>query len=604
MRTNKTFGSLLALVLTGLFVVGNFIGPKEYRKVLIDGDGSGLYAYLPAVFIYKTVDFTPVFEFEKSRRPPDYMGHNYHKRNGILINKFSSGTALLELPFFLLAWLLSLILGIKADGYNIIFQYATAVSALFWAWAGLYYFVQLAFLFGMNKKRAWLVAFSGLLATNLLFYTIITPAASHVYSFGLISIFLYLMKKVFRDQNRRHLYLSSFILGLIVMVRPADILIVAALPMLAGSSASFIRTVKDKLIRGDLFVLVLLFIMGTSPQLVINFLQTGKLLVYGYQNEGFYFNRPEIINFLFSYRKGWFVYTPFMLLLFPGMVTLYKRSKFEFFSFLVFLLLLIYVFASWWNWFYGDSFGMRPMVDFYSLFFLIIGVWLISIKRRWLIFTMYIFIGLMIALNFVQTYQYTKRIIHPDSMNKQAYWQVFLKTSEKHDGIIAATDESYYGKLDEEPFFTTTNDMESPYPGWNTQAVTDEDAFSGKFSARMDSMVTYSPTYLYQVPDSLTGKNNLYVLFESMIFEKQANATLNALFVVDISNKKGETLFYKKFKVKKLPDKVTGQWRPEHIGFNLPEIEKNMIYIKLYIWNLPRTNFLLDDLNLKIYSYH
>jgi len=599
----KTFGGLLAILLLAFFIVVNFIGPHGYRKQLIDGDGSGLYAYLPAIFIYKTVDFTPVFEFEKSRRPPDYMGHNYHQINGTLINKFTCGTALLELPFFLLAWLLSLLLGMPADGYNLLFQYATAVSALFWVWVGIYYFVQLAYLYGIKKKLAWFVAFSGLTATNLLSYTFINPAASHAYSFALITTFLYFMKKVFREQDRRSMYLSSFILGLIVLVRPVNILVVAVLPMLASSSEIFLRTVKGKIIKRDIFLLILLFIIGLSPQLLINFLQTGKLLVYGYQNEGFNFSKPEIISFLFSYRKGWFLYTPFMLLLFPGMIALYKRSKFEFFSFLGFFVLLIYVFSSWWNWFYGDSFGMRPMVDFYGLFFLIISLLLASIKRSRFLIIIYLFTGITIALNFIQTYQYANGIIHPDSMNKEAYWHVFLKTSEKYEGVIAAADESFYGKLDSEPFFTSFNDMENNYQGWSAPAKPVDESFSGQVAAQMDNIVEYSPTFLYHLPDSLKGKRNIYVLFESMIFEKQPNAAVNALFVVDINNQKGETLFYKAFKVKKLPDELTQQWRMEHIGFKLPEITEDMTQVKFYIWNIKHTDFLIDNMQLSVYEY-
>lgn len=602
-HVNRTFGGLLALVLAILFVIVNFIGPGEYRKVLIDGDGSGLYAYLPAVFIYKTVDFTPVFEFEKSRRPPDYMGHNYHEINGTLINKFSCGTALLELPFFLLAWLLSLLLGLKPDGYNVLFQYATGVSALFWVWVGIWYFVRLAELYHLKKKFAWTLAITGLMGTNLLFYALIRPAASHVYSFALISVFLFYIKKVFLDHNRKAMYISSFILGLIVLIRPADILIVAAIPFIAGSSESFFRVIKNKLMSGQIFVLILLFILGLSPQLLINFLQTGKLLVYGYQHEGFYFSHPAWVNFLFSYRKGWFVYTPFMLLLIPATINLYRSSKYEFFTFLGFFLLLIYVFSSWWNWFYGDSFGMRPMVDFYGLFFLIIGLLLIRVKRKWILLTLYVFIGLTVILNLIQTYQYATGIIHPDSMNKKAYWKVFLKTSEKYDGIIAAADESFYGQLDEKPFFTSFNDMENNYPGWSSPAKPVHEPFSGHISARMDSTVEYSPSFVYDIPDFLIGKRNLYVRFDAMILENQPNATTHALFIVDIQNKLGKTVFYKKFKVKKLPDEITQQWRAEHIGFKLPEITDDMIRIKFYIWNLKHTDFLVDDMQLSVYEY-
>ena len=603
-NNHKSIAGFLALILAAVFIIVNFTGSAGYRKTMIDGDGSGLYAYLPAIMIYHSVDFTPVFKYEKSRRPPDYAGHYFHRINGTLIDKFTCGTALLQLPFFLLAYILSLLTGFDTDGYNVIFQYATALAALFWAGTGLCFFIKLATLYNIAKKQALLIALTGLFATNLFYYTFVMPSASHVYSFALISAFLYFMKKVYLSGKRRSLYISAFILGLIMLVRPVNILVVAVLPFIAASPENFMHILRRKIVQKDLLILIPLFLLGIFPQLLINFLQTGKLLVWGYQQEGFYFNRPEVINFLFSYRKGWFLYTPFMLLLIPSFVTLYKRSKFEFFSFLGFIFVIIYIFSSWWNWFYGNSFGMRPMVEFYALFLLVISFFITSVKKRWVKLLLWSFISLTALLNLIQTYQYAHGIIHMDSMNKQAYWKVFLRTSEKYQGIIAYADESYYGTLDKEPFFSSLNDMETAYPGWTVPAEESSLAFSGQVSAHMDKQTEYSPAYLYRIPDTLRGKRNLYIVFSAMIYENEPDAATEALFITDVTDKAGKTLFYKKFKVKKLPDDIVRQWRPEHIGLKLPEISDDMKQIKFYIWNFPHTDFLIDDMQVAIYTYN
>ena len=604
LKRDKLLSGLLTLLLLTSFIITNFTGPNAYRKVIIDGDGSGLYAYLPAIIIHKTIDFTPVFEFEKSRRAPDYMGHYFHSHEEILINKFGCGTALLQLPFFLIAYLLSILTGLEADGYNVLFQYSVALSAIFWAFVGLIYFVKLASLYGIKKEYAWLIAILGFIGTNLFYYALVAPAASHIYSFSLISIFLYFMKKSFLVYNRKSLFISTFILGLIVLVRPVNILIVLALPFLSSSFNNFYSVIRKKLAKGDIIFIVLIMALSLSPQLVINYLQTGKLIFFSYQNEGFYFGHPELLNFLFSYRKGWLIYTPFMLLLVPGMITLYKRSKFEFFSFLGFLIILVYIFASWWNWFYGDSLGMRPMVDFYSIFFLVIALFISTVKQSRVFLIILLFISLSTALNLIQTYQFAKGIIHPDSMNKEAYWKVFLKTSDEYVGIIAATDESYYGTLSKYPFFETINDMEGTYPAWAIAKNRSEENFSGKYSAQLNNTVIYSPSFSYKIPESLISKKNLYVFFETMVFEKEQNAAIDALFIMDISNNEGQTIFYKKFHVKKLPDDIVGEWQKESIGFKLPELTTDMAQIKFYIWNVGKQGFLLDDLVIIIHEYN
>ncbi len=91
--------SILYSALIFVFVIVNVIGTDSIRRVFIDGDGSGHYAYLPSLVIYHSVDFGQVFEFEKQQRPPDYMGHYFHSHGNIYIDKYTSGTALLQLPF-------------------------------------------------------------------------------------------------------------------------------------------------------------------------------------------------------------------------------------------------------------------------------------------------------------------------------------------------------------------------------------------------------------------------------------------------------------------------------------------------------------------------
>lgn len=604
MNKKKLFACLLAFVLLVSFTISNFIGPNHYRRIIIDGDGSGLYAYLPTLIIYKSVDFTPVFEYEKSRRAPDYMGHYFHEHDGILINKFTAGTALLQLPFFLIAYILSLIFGLEADGYNILFQFAVALAALFWVFVGILYFIRLALLYNLKNNVAWVFIITGFIGTNLFYYALIAPAASHVYSFSLISIFLYYMKIFFMTYNRKALFLSSLLLALIILIRPVNIVIVLALPFLASSPKNLVSGIKKKIKTGDIFIGSLVFIIGISPQLIINYLQTGNLIIYGYENEGFYFTRPETLNFLLSYRKGWLVYTPLMILLIPALIALFKRSRFEFYSFLGFFIMLIYIFSSWWNWFYGDSFGMRPMIDYYSLFFLVIAIFISGIKKQWLWVIISIFIGIAISLNLIQTIQYAKGIIHPDSMSKEAYWEIFLKTSDDDAGIIAAGDESYYGKMDEKPFFETTNDMESKYNNWSNPEKSDLNAYSGSFAVQMNHSSVYSPSFTYKIPETFVQKNNLYVEVEAMILQNEANAAKDALFIVDISDLDKQTIFYKKFKVKKLPDSLSEEWKIEHIGFKLPPLTDEMDSIKFYIWNLKGGKFMIDDFSIKIYEYH
>jgi hypothetical protein len=352
-------------------------------------------------------------------------------------------------------------LGMETDGYNILFQYAVAVAALFWVSIALLYFVKLARTYQITKENAWLMAFVGFFGTNLFFYALISPSHSHVYSFSVVTITFYYVRKSFQSQNRKSILQAAFWFGLVVLVRPVNVLAAAAFPFLASSGQQFLQTLKSKMHGFRIAEIILVFVLALSPQLIINYLQTGNPIIYGYQNEGFYFGHPEIFNFLLSFRKGWFVYTPLMLLLIPATVLLYKRSKYECCTFLLFFVLLVYVFSSWWNWFYGDSFGMRPMVDFYGLFFLVILLTMSTIRKKSALISLSVFLLLTAFLNLFQTWQYAVGIIHPDAMNRKAYNYVFLRSDKSYKHAVAATDESFYGALEQSPFFETKNNLEN-----------------------------------------------------------------------------------------------------------------------------------------------
>ncbi|NOX84692.1 MAG: hypothetical protein GXO86_01810 [Chlorobi bacterium] len=594
---------LLVVFMLAVFYVVNFIAPEQPRTTVIDGDGSGLYAYLPAIFVSHTVDFTPVFYFEKSRRPPGYVGHNYHKAGGIMINKFWCGTALLEMPFFLIAWILSLIWGLPPDGYNILFQYAVALAAIFWVGLGLVYTVRLFRLYNISETFAWSLVLAGFFSTNLFSYTFVNPSASHAYSFSLIAVFLYYSKKLFIQYDKKPLYAAAFLLGLIILVRPVDFVIVLALPFLASSPEVFIQTIRKKIFSKDVLVAALLFLVALSPQLIINILQTGKPLIYGYKNEGFYWGHPQILKFLFSYRKGWFVYTPFMLLLFPAMIALWKRSKYEMIGFLTFLILVVYLFSAWWNWLYGDSFGMRPMVDLYALFFLVIALMFAEITKKTVKILLAVFIAAAVFLNLVQTYQYATGILHPDSMTRDAYWYIFLKTDSRYRHAIGDEDEYFYGELSGKPFFETAYQTGTFSEGWSTPSnVTVLEGMQQQVM-KMDNHHIYSPSFTYQVPKELTGKDNLYVVFSAEYLEPVPDAALTALFVVDVSGKKGERLFYKAFRMKRLPDQRTGEWREGSIGFKLPVITPETDKMVFYVWNKDKQTFYINRIALKLFTY-
>ncbi len=599
-------GLLLLISLVSAYIV-NITGPKEPRRVIVEGDGCGHFDYLPAWFVYHTVDFKPLFEKEKARHDKSYMGHYFHAlKNGVMVNKYSSGTAVMITPFYLLAFLLSPLFGLPADGFGLLFQYSVVAAGIFWLITGLWFFIKLLERFSISSGHAFLFSLLLLFGTNLFHYAFVAPAFSHVYSFALISVFLYYVHGFFLNPSKRLLYFPAFVYGLIVLVRPVNAIVLLAAPFTASSLKNFRDGMKYLLHPLRFTVSVLLVSAALSPQIIINYLQSGKLWVDGYVHEGFYFLHPRMLDFLFSFRKGWFVYTPLMLFLVPAFVLLYKQNRYRFWILLFFFAFQVYIFSAWWNWFYGDSFGMRPMVDYYALYFLPVVLFFEKIKERKITVPVALSVLFLVFFNLFQTYQYAEGIIHPDAMNRKAWSYLFLKGGNRYKHIIGDCNESFYGTLNPKPLLVTKYTLDGTARGWSDARVLLKDpAGSGKKVAVVNRKYLYGPTYVQKVADSLLGKSNLYAYFKFEYLEPLPDEAKNARFVVDVRDKTGKrNLFYKTFSVKRVPDNITKRWRNAEIGFKLPVINEKGALIKYYIWYRGKHLLYLDHLSLELYTYH
>jgi len=197
-----------------LIYIGLFIGlkqPTQQWDRVINSDGKGYYAYLPAIFIYHDLDFNFLEEYESVYYPPDKSVFKEFRTDidSRIVNKYFAGLAILWLPFFLLGHLITLISGLPADGYSIIYQYAIAVANLFYLWAGCRALFVL-----LKKLNTWspLASFITLaiaFGTNMVFYAIVEPSMSHIYSFALVVFFLLSGINFFRTLEKRWLFILA-----------------------------------------------------------------------------------------------------------------------------------------------------------------------------------------------------------------------------------------------------------------------------------------------------------------------------------------------------------------------------------------------------------
>ncbi len=419
------------VLILGVFLFTIIAG--GYNGKFITGDGQGYYAYLPALFIYHDPQFSFSMDMQEKYYGKEHVADFRKKIGDRYVDKYFSGVSLLWIPFFLLAHAGSLIQG-NADGYSILYQWAIALAAIFYLGLGLFFLLKLLATYGVSGKFAGVVAVMLVLGTNLSYFMVFDASYTHVYSFAMITGFLFYLRKVLHSGEKKDLYLAFLLWGILTAIRPVNALTILAVPFLSER----FHTMKKAL--GILsfkrfFIVILILLPVVIYQMGWWKIQSGHWIVWSYVGESFDFAKPHILPFLFSYKKGLFVYTPLLLLSFPGFWYLGKRSLLAAVSLILFLLLVVYVLSSWNPWWYGMSYGSRPMIDYYAFFMIPFGIGLQSVSRPWrygLFLAGFLFVG----LNLVMEYQYRHFILHWENMNKEDYWKVFLKVAKKWRGYL------------------------------------------------------------------------------------------------------------------------------------------------------------------------
>jgi hypothetical protein len=484
MRQLVVFG---AVGIAGLLAFsGIFENEAMYGR--IHADAQGYYGYLVAAVLEGTFDWQIVI---------DSYSETYFNGNAAdftvetdfgRINKYYVGTAVLLLPFFLLSCLATILFGFPVDGYSMPFQAGVVVSALFYAGVGMYY---LSRFLERKKIEPWialLVSVLCLFGTQLFHYSVSEPAMSHAYSFGLFGLFLYSANDWALRGGLKRLLIMVVVLALIALIRPVNILIVLGAPFAAGGLKPLVSKIKLELDIKAGGLVIFLGLLVVSVQFIAYFLQVGRPVVWSYHGEGFDFSSPELYGFLFSFKKGLFVYTPLSLLGFLGIIFWSVRKPKEGGWLLLLLAVSVYVLSSWWNWYYGSSFGMRAMTEFMPFF--AIGLAYLLQKSTTIVRTVILTVCLFfVSLNLVQSYQYQHFILHWDGMNLERYWKVFLKTARSYDGIFYRQPEPEI--VDTRSFFTNIDSLGTE---WGQQGVMQGIAFSGTRSTLVNNSVPYGAT--------------------------------------------------------------------------------------------------------------
>ncbi len=411
---------------------------KEASDRLIYWDIVSYYSYLPAAFVHG--DLTLSF-LDEEQKFEDRLYWPHITDDGEKVIKTTMGLSYLYAPFFLIAHGFASISPYEASGFSLPYQLSLAMSAIAYAFLGLLTLRSiLRSFYGEWVTGLTLIVLA--IGTNLFYYVVDESAMPHSYNFALLAFYLYLLLALFRDPKVWKFFLIGALGGMIVLVRPTNLFPVFLLPLLYAVYDK--KSVQDRLAflrRHPAGISVALggAFLAILPQLLYWKGVTGDWIYFSYGEERFFFDRPMLTEVLFGYRSGWLLYTPLMSLGLLGLVLFRKEMRQRFFlPILLIVLIKIYLISCWWAWWFGGSFGCRPIVDLYGLLAIPLAA---TLHRLWsggwyLRLPLLAALAFFIHLNLYQSWQYKVSIIHWDGMTKEAYWHVFFKGQAPEEGMI------------------------------------------------------------------------------------------------------------------------------------------------------------------------
>lgn len=428
-KWHKTpFFLTLALLIFHLFGK-DFNNPYERP---IAGDAQAYYAYLPAAFIYQDFSYKFVDTINEKYYPESHQKSFLKPAGEGKVNKTFPGVALLYLPFFLIAHFLALLFGLEADGYSTIYQICFDLGLWVYLYLGLMGLIKVLKKMAFSNAVANWSSVILLLGTNMVFYTVYDQSVTHIYNFFMINWFIYQLLVYQEKGGLKPLVIAAFLIALIGITRPTNILVFGLVLFFIPDPSFYKKLFLDLFRVKNLIPITLVSLAVLSIPFLLWKIQTNSWVVYSYGEEGFDFANPQWSSFLFSYLKGWFTYSPFVLIiLLIGLPLLFKTCKKRFVIAIGFYIISTYVFSSWWCWYYGAGMGQRVMIDHFILLAFILALILqklnidqpsLNIKSAALT-TVSI---LLIAFNFGQAYQIRHGILTGGSATAEQYWDNFL----------------------------------------------------------------------------------------------------------------------------------------------------------------------------------
>lgn len=591
-------------ILFACLLVGGIVLQLAMRpwSTPITWDGFGYHLYLPLTFVHHDLgmqDAAAVEGIFEKYRPSDtfYQAHRA-PLTGHMVIRYTPGLALIHLPGFLVAHAWAQGGAYPADGLSLPYQIAATATALVALLVGLWAMLRVL----RRYFRPWpsyLAVALTLYGTNLMDQAVEQQMMTHLYSFALYALLLLATIRLHERPGVSRALAAGGVLGLLVLLRPTNALAVF-LPLLWPFQGMG-PLAKLRWLWSQHKALLPAFAFGFLPPVLLLLgywrVYAGTWFYDSYQNPGegldvFY---PHIHKFLFSFRKGWLVHTPLMLL---ALVGLWRGKELRAFRLPlgVFLALFLYVVSSWTLWYYPGAFGQRAAVDILAVMALGLAAAITwagegSAIRR-LSFTA--LVALLVLLLQFQIFQQRRGVRPPDRMTAAYYWKSFMD--------LEPDPAKQHLLLPERP---TVQVMDLP-PGYGhtgqvwTGSMEDakDTAPDGVRAYRMDADVPYTPAFALPF-SGITNEEHAWLEVRGRIFVLDTTG-FTASLVTHMDH--GGNYGYRAWNVKQATLLRPGEWCDVRGVYLTPHPRRPSDELRSYFWHQGGPPCWVKDLEIRRYA--
>ena len=583
----------------------------------ISYDVFGYYLYLPFGFIYHDLGLSNIEQLYGIMDIYDPSATFYQATHGPLgywIVKYSMGMAILYAPFFFLSHIYALFSAYPADGFSMPYQWGIIIGSTVYTLIGIFVLRKVLLKFFSDKVTALtlLLLFFG---TNYFDQVFFNAEITGNHLFTLYTLILWFTIRWNEDKRKKHIVLLAVFTGILVLSRPTEI-IVLLIPLLWGVYNWNSLKVKLRSLmqfKLQLLLFAIIFMLIGSFQLLYWKIFSGSFFFYSYTNagEGLDFLSPHTIQTLFSFRKGWLVYTPMMIFAIWGFYYTFKKKRELFFPLFVFFILNLYLVSSWSCWWYANCFSQRALVQSYAVMAIPLGFFVQNVLKSKPVFK-YLFVlfaSFFVLLNLFQTWQIKHRILSGDRMTFAYYKQVFGKTgADPEDEKLLLVNRWLEGdeRLKDESAYKSrllaAYDFEE-VPKKYQKYLQDGFSQNGKNAFQFDSSLLYFNLYEKDFK-SLTPYDHAWLRLTFYVFPQNGVEMKDFSLVMQFAHK-GKAYKYKTENIRKQLEGKTIQadkWIRLSFDYLTPEVRSEKDVLKIYFWNKGKGKVLIDDVSLKIFE--